>query len=92
MQQLKVLQKQARLGEEEEEVAVHKNKPIPPDSESAEVGWGSKERKRQCEAMKRAEEEAERRNLGEKGDSKVFGLAGAIGLLMARLKYRAVGR
>jgi hypothetical protein len=49
----------------EEEVTVDKDKPIPLDYESEGEGWGSKARRRQREAIKRAEREAERRNLEE---------------------------
>ncbi|KAG0640473.1 hypothetical protein HOY80DRAFT_1000112 [Tuber brumale] len=63
MQQLKALDESNKS--EEEEVTVDKDKPIPLDYESEGEGWGSKARRRQREAIKRAEREAERRNLEE---------------------------
>ncbi|RPA91010.1 hypothetical protein L873DRAFT_1795146 [Choiromyces venosus 120613-1] len=63
MQQLKAQDEQGK--DVEEEVTADKNKPIPLDYESEGEGWGSKVRKRQREATRRAEEEAERRNLEE---------------------------
>ncbi|RPB01340.1 hypothetical protein L873DRAFT_1803881 [Choiromyces venosus 120613-1] len=89
MQRLKVVEEQGKLGKEEE--TVDKNKPIPLDYKSEGEGWGSKARKRQREATKRVEEEAERRNLGEGEGLKSIWISGGIGLLMARLKYYAVG-
>lgn len=67
MQRLEALQEESKSGERTpmEEVTVDKDKPIPLDYESEGEGWGSKARRRQREAIKRAEREAERRNLEE---------------------------
>ncbi|RPA90997.1 hypothetical protein L873DRAFT_1795140 [Choiromyces venosus 120613-1] len=76
MQLLKAGEERGKWGEEEEEVTVDKNKPIPLDYESEGEGWGSKAGKRQCEATKTAEEETERRNLGEEGGLKSLWVSG----------------
>jgi len=67
MQRLEALEGESKSAERTqiEEIVVDKDKPIPLDYESEGEGWGSKARRRQREAMKKAEREAERKNLEE---------------------------